>query len=276
MSVKLFKPITPTQRFKSSPDFSVLTPRSELPSRPRKLTQSWSEKGGRNSYGRMTIRYRGGGHKRNYRVIDFAREKMGVPGSIVSIEYDPNRTAFIALVSYVDGDKRFIIATAQTKVGDKIISGEGADILPGHSLKLKEIPVGTLIHNIELYPTRGGTIARSAGVFAQLMAKEADYCQVKLPSGEIRLIHSECRATVGQVSNGDHENISIGKAGRSRWMGRRPHVRGVAMNPVDHPMGGGEGKASGGHPQSPWGVPSKGYKTRNNRRTDGFILKRRK
>jgi large subunit ribosomal protein L2 len=275
MAVKSFKPTTPTLRYKTVADFSVLTKKSELPSRPKKLTKSKSSTGGRNVYGRTTIRYMGGGHKKAYRVIDFKRMKQDVPGTVASIEYDPNRTAWLALISYADGDKQFIIAPDGLKVGDKVIASDSADIKPGNNLKLSLIPVGTFIHNIEVIPGKGGKLGRSAGSYGQLMAKESEYCQVRMPSGEIRLIHSDCKASIGQVSNLDHENIAIGKAGRSRWLGIRPSVRGVAKNPVDHPMGGGEGKSSGGrHPTTPWGKPTKGYKTRKNKRTDAFIVKR--
>lgn len=275
MAVKTFKPVTPTLRFKTVADFKVLTKKSELPSRPKKLTQSKSKSGGRNVYGRITTRQIGGGHKQQYRLIDFKRDKNGVPGKVASIEYDPNRTAWIALINYVDGDKRFIVAPAGLNVGDQILASDSADIKPGNHLTLSFIPVGTFIHNIEVTPGKGGCLARSAGSFGQLMAKEGTYCQVRMPSGEMRLIHSNCKASIGQVSNLEHENVTIGKAGRTRWMGIRPTVRGVAKNPIDHPMGGGEGKSSGGrHPTTPWGKPTKGYKTRKNKRTDAFIVKR--
>ena len=275
MAVKSFKPITPTLRYKTVADFTVLTKKSELPSRPKKLTEAKRKSGGRNMYGRTTVRYIGGGHKQMYRVVDFKRTKMDIPGTVASIEYDPNRTAWLALISYADGEKQFIVAAEGLKVGDKVISSDSADIKPSNNLKLSLIPVGTFIHNLEVTPGKGGKLSRSAGAYAQLMAKESEYCQVRMPSGEIRLIHANCRASIGQVSNLDHENITIGKAGRSRWMGIRPHVRGVAKNPVDHPMGGGEGKSSGGrHPCTPWGKPTKGYKTRKNKRTDAFIVKR--
>jgi large subunit ribosomal protein L2 len=275
MAVKSFKPTTPTLRYKTVADFTVLTKKSELPSRPKKLTQSKSKSGGRNMYGRTTVRYIGGGHKQMYRVVDFKRSKENIPGTVLSIEYDPNRTAWLALIAYADGEKQFIIAAEGLKVGDKVISSDSADIKPSNNLKLSLIPVGTFIHNLEVLPGKGGKLSRSAGAYAQLMAKESEYCQVRMPSGEIRLIHANCRASIGQVSNLDHENITVGKAGRSRWMGIRPHVRGVAKNPVDHPMGGGEGKSSGGrHPTTPWGKPTKGYKTRKNKRTDAFIVKR--
>jgi large subunit ribosomal protein L2 len=275
MAVKSFKPTTPTLRYKTVADFTVLTKKSELPSRPKKLTKAKSKSGGRNVYGRTTVRYIGGGHKQALRVIDFKRSKEGVPGSVASIEYDPSRTAWIALISYEDGDKQFIIAADGLKVGDKVLASDSADIKPSNNLKLSLIPVGTFIHNIEVIPGKGGKLGRSAGSYGQLVSKESEYCQVRMPSGEIRLIHANCKASIGQVSNLDHENVTIGKAGRSRWMGIRPHVRGVAKNPVDHPMGGGEGKSSGGrHPTTPWGKPTKGYKTRKNKRTDAFIVKR--
>jgi large subunit ribosomal protein L2 len=277
MPIKSFKPTTPSLRYKNVADFSILTPKSEQPKKPRKLVAPLSKSGGRNVYGRMTVRHIGGGHKRKYRVVDFARDKREIPAKVASIEYDPNRTAYIALLNYADGEKRYIIAPLNLSVGDSVLASESADIKPGNNLSLASIPVGTLIHNIETEPGKGGKLARSAGNFAQLMAKEGEYCQVKMPSGEIRLLHSRCRASIGQLSNTDHENISIGKAGRARWLGIRPTNRGVSMNPIDHPHGGGEGKSSGGgHPRTPWGVPTKGYKTRNNKRTDAFIVKRRK
>ena len=233
--------------------------------------------GGRNSQGRVTSRYMGGGHKRLYRIIDFRRDKVGVPARVAAIEYDPNRTARIALLHYVDGEKRYILAPNGLNVGAEVVAGPAADILPGNALPLRGIPLGTTIHNLELKRGRGGQLVRSAGAAAQLMAKEGSYAQVRLPSGEVREVHIECYATIGQVGNLEHENVSVGKAGRNRWIGRRPHVRGVAMNPVDHPMGGGEGKTSGGrHPTSPWGWKTKGAKTRNNKRTDDFIVRRRK
>jgi len=232
--------------------------------------------GGRNNRGRVTSFQRGGGHKRRYRIIDFRREKDGVAAKVATIEYDPNRSARIALLHYIDGEKRYILAPVGLSVGDMVMSGEGADIKPGNSLPLRHIPLGTMIHNIELKIGKGGQLVRGAGAAAQLMAKEGAYASIKLPSGEVRLIHQRCRATIGQVGNVDHENVSLGKAGRSRWLGRRPHVRGTAMNPVDHPMGGGEGRGKGNHPQSPWGVLAKGYKTRRNVSTDKYILQRRK
>ena len=276
MALKTYRPVTPTRRYLTSADFSELTPKKKQPKKPRALFQPMKRSGGRNVYGRITSYQMGGGHKRKYRVIDFMRDKLEIPGTIASLEYDPNRSAWIALVNYADGEKRYIIAPLNLKVGASVLASDRADILPGNNLSLSSIPVGTLIHNVEIEPGKGGVICRSAGGFAQLMAKEGVYCQVKMPSGEIRFLHSSCRATIGQISNPEHENITIGKAGRTRWLGRRPNVRGVAMNPIDHPMGGGEGKASGGHPQSPWGTPSKGYKTRKNKRTQAFIVKRRR
>ena len=276
MAVKAYNPITPARRYLTTADFSLLTPAKKQPKKPKKLTMALSKSGGRNAKGRITSFQRGGGHKRKYRVIDFARSKKDIPAKVVSIEYDPNRTTYIALLSYKDGEKRYILAPLNLNVGDTVLASDQADILPGNHLSLSAIPVGTLIHNIEVEPGKGGKLARSAGIFAQLMAKEGEYCHVKMPSGELRLLHSRCTASIGQLSNTDHENITIGKAGRSRWLGRRPVVRGVAMNPIDHPMGGGEGKASGGHPRSPWGQYAKGYKTRTNKRTSAFIVKRRK
>ncbi len=277
MPLKTYKPTTPSMRYMTRADFSVLTPKKKQPKKPAKLTQSLNKSGGRNVFGRITVRHIGGGHKRSYRVIDFARDKREIPATVASIEYDPNRTAYIALLNYKDGEKRYIIAPLNLNVGDPVLASDTADIKPGNNLSLSVIPVGTLIHNIEVEPGKGGKLGRSAGNYAQIMAKEEDYCQVKMPSGEIRLLHSRCRASIGQLSNLEHENITIGKAGRSRWLGIRPTNRGVSMNPIDHPHGGGEGKTSGGgHPRTPWGQPTKGYKTRNNKRTDAFIVKRRK
>lgn len=277
MAMKTFKPVTPTQRYKSVADFSVLTPAKAQPKRPRSLLSAKTSAGGRNNFGKMTVRHHGGGHKQKYRVVDFKRDKLDIPAKVISLEYDPNRTAYIALLSYADGEKRFIIAPAGLNVGDPVISSEGADIKPGNTLSLGVIPMGTIIHNIEMTPGRGGKLARSAGGYAQLLGREGEYVQIKMPSGEIRRLHATCRAAIGQVSNLEHENLKIGKAGRARWMGIRPTNRGVSMNPIDHPHGGGEGKSSGGgHPRTPWGIPTKGYKTRNNKRTDAFILKRRK
>jgi large subunit ribosomal protein L2 len=236
-----------------------------------------SSSGGRNNYGRITSRFRGGGHKRRYRRIDFRRNKVGVPAKVAHIEYDPNRTARIALLHYADGEKAYILAPDGLKQGDSVLSSRFADIQPGNCLPLGEIPAGTAVHNIEMRLGKGGQLVRSAGTSAQLMGKDGKYALIKLPSGEVRRINVHCRATVGQVSNLDHQNISLGKAGRKRWLGRRPHNRGVTMNPVDHPMGGGEGRTSGGrHPCSPWGQLSKGLKTRNNKRTDHMIVKSRK
>jgi large subunit ribosomal protein L2 len=247
---------------------------STTPHKP--LLEPKSRISGRNNHGELTIWHRGGGHKRHYRVVDFKRDKMGIPARVATIEYDPNRSAFIALLHYVDGEKRYILAPSGLKVGDKVVSGPEADIVTGNALPLKSIPAGTLIHNIELRPGKGGQMVRSAGSSAQLLAKEGEYAQIRLPSGEVRKVLMECVATIGQVGNLEHENISIGKAGRKRWMGIRPTVRGVAMNPVDHPLGGGEGKTSGGrHPVTPWGQPTRGYKTRNNKLTERFIVKHR-
>ncbi len=277
MAMKSFKPITPSLRYKNVADFSCLTPKKDQPKKPRSLFVALKKSGGRNQFGKMTVRHIGGGHKRMFRVIDFHRSKIDIPGKVASLEYDPNRTAYIALIHYIDGEKRYIIAPLDLRVGDSVVAGPASDIKPGNHLPLSSIPVGTLIHNVEMVPGRGGQLARSAGGSAQLMAKDKEYCQIKMPSGEIRRIHSACSASIGQVSNTDHENLSLGKAGRNRWLGVRPTNRGVSMNPIDHPHGGGEGKSSGGgHPRTPWGVPTKGYKTRNNKRTDAFIVKRRR
>src|SRR5688572_3038797 len=240
------------------------------------LVEPLHESGGRNNRGTLTSWWRGGGHKRMYRIIDFKRDKRDIPAKVASVEYDPNRSARIALLTYADGEKRYILQPNGLKVGDTIVAGSNVDILAGNALPLRNIPLGTQIHNVELKPGKGGQIARSAGSSVQLVAKEGEYASVKMPSSEIRKIFIDCYATIGQVGNIDHENVSIGKAGRSRWLGKRPHVRGVAMNPVDHPLGGGEGKTSGGrHPVTPWGLPTKGYKTRNSKTTDKFILQRR-
>jgi large subunit ribosomal protein L2 len=253
-------------------DFAELT-RSEP---ERSLTEHQTSTGGRNNNGRITSRFRGGGHKQRYRIIDYKRDKIGIPATVAAVEYDPNRTARIALLHYADGEKRYILAPDGLRVGATLLASRNADIKPGNSLTLRFVPPGTTIHNLEIKKGKGGQLVRSAGVAAQLMAKDATWAQVRLPSGEIRKVHIDCRATIGQVSNGDHANVSLGKAGRSRWLGRRPHNRGVTMNPVDHPMGGGEGRTSGGrHPCSPWGQLTKGYKTRNNKRTDGMIIRRR-
>jgi large subunit ribosomal protein L2 len=273
MGIKTNKPTSPGRRFQSSSTFEEIT--RKVPE--RSLLKALKKRGGRNSMGRITVRHRGGGHKRSYREIDYKREKDGIPARVASIEYDPNRSANIALLHYADGEKRYILAPHRLQVGDRIVSGPGAEIKIGNSLPLNEIPLGTTIHNIELNVGHGGQMARSAGNYARLMAKEGKYAQMKLPSGEVRMVLLECRATIGQVGNLDHENLSIGKAGRKRWLGKRPHVRGVAMNPVDHPHGGGEGKSSGGrHPVTPWGMPSKGYKTRGKKASDKLIVKRRK
>ncbi len=277
MAVKTFKPTTPANRYKTVADFSILTPKKDQPKKPASLFGNLTKSGGRNNFGKMTVRHVGGGHKRKYRVIDFLRNKRDIPAKVASLEYDPNRTAYIALLNYADGEKRYILAPLGLKVGDPVLASDQADIKPGNNLALSNIPVGTFIHNLEVEPGKGGKLSRSAGNFAQLMAKEGVYCQVKMPSGEVRLIHSRCRASIGQLSNTEHENIALGKAGRKRWLGVRPTNRGVSMNPIDHPHGGGEGKSSGGgHPRTPWGVPTKGFKTRNNKRTDAFIVKRRK
>ena len=271
-SIKTYNPTSPAMRFRTTLNNEELTKDRPL----KKLTLSKTKISGRNNKGRLTIRHRGGGHKKLYRIIDFRRDKKEIPATVVSLEYDPNRTARIALLAYADGEKRYILAPNGLAVGSSIITGENADILVGNSLPLKNIPLGTMIHNIELRKGKGGQMARSAGASAQLLAKESGYAQIKLPSGETRMVHLECYATIGQVGNLNSENISIGKAGRKRWLGIRPTVRGVAMNPIDHPHGGGEGRTSGGrHPVSPWGVPTKGYKTRNNKRTQRFIIKRR-
>jgi len=273
MALKQFNPTSPGRRFRTALTFDEITK-----SRPEKgLTEPKRKTGGRDSRGRITVRFIGGGHKQRYRIVDFRRDKRDVPATVAAIEYDPNRSARLALLHYKDGEKRYILAPEGIKVGQAVLAGDAADILPGNALPLKLIPAGTMIHNIELRKGKGGQMVRSAGAAAQLVAKEGEYAQVKLPSGEVRRVHAECIATVGQVGNIEHKNVSFGKAGRTRWLGRRPHNRGVAMNPVDHPHGGGEGKTSGGrHPVTPWGKPTKGAKTRNNKRTQPFIVKRRK
>lgn len=273
MAIRSYKPTSAGRRGAAGSDFSDVT--TSTPE--RKLLAASSKSGGRNNQGRITSRFRGGGHKRRYRIIDFKRAKLGVPALVAEIEYDPNRTARLARLHYADGDKAYILAPDGLKQGDQVVSSSKADIRPGNSLPLSAIPTGTLIHNIEMRLGKGGQLVRSAGVAATLMAKDGEYAQVKLPSGEVRKIHLKCRATVGQVSNHEHKNTKLGKAGRSRWLGRRPHNRGVTMNPVDHPMGGGEGRTSGGrHPCSPWGQLAKGLKTRKNKRTDSMIVKSRK
>jgi large subunit ribosomal protein L2 len=273
MALKRYKPTTPTLRYRTTSDFGSIT-RTE----PEKgLVESLKRSGGRNNRGRISMRHRGGGHKRLYRIIDFRRDKFGIPAKVASIEYDPNRSARIALLYYADGEKRYMLAPLGLAVGDTVVSGPGSDIRVGNALPLKEIPLGTEVHNVELQPGKGGQMARGAGTLVQLVAKEGDYGHLKLPSGEVRLARLVCLATVGQVGNVEHEKITSGKAGRSRWLGKRPKVRGVAMNPIDHPMGGGEGKSSGGrHPCSPWGWPTKGYKTRRRKTTDKFIIRKRK
>lgn len=273
MAMRTFKATSAGMRHKEVADFSILTKKA-----PEKtLLEPLRKTGGRNAYGRITTRHIGGGHKKMYRVVDFKRDKLEIPAKVTALEYDPNRTAYIALLTYADGEKRYILAPTNLSVGDKVLASETADIRPGNTMTLAAMPVGTLVHNIELVPGRGGKIVRSAGSVAQLMGREGEYCIVKMPSGEMRKLHYCCRATIGQLSNTEHMNMQVGKAGRSRWLGIRPTVRGVAMNPIDHPHGGGEGKTSGGgHPRSPWGQPTKGYKTRNNKRSDAFIIKRRK
>jgi len=274
MPVKSFRPRTPSQRYKTVSTFEEITK-----DRPEKsLVKSFGKKAGRNNLGRVTMRRRGGGHKRLYRIIDFKRNKDNIPAKVVAIEYDPNRTARIALLFYADGEKRYILAPRGLKVGDSVMSGDNADVSVGNMLPLEKIPFGTDVHNIEMYPGGGGILVRGAGTSAQLMAREGKYALLKLPSGEVRMVLSKCRATIGQVGNEDHVNIKIGKAGRSRWLGRRPKVRGVVMNPIDHPMGGGEGKSSGGrHPTTPWGKKTKGLKTRKKgKKSDKYIVKKRR
>jgi large subunit ribosomal protein L2 len=271
MGIKTFRPRSPGRRAATGYDFEEITK-----TRPEKSLTSWNHRSaGRSNHGMVSIRYKGGGHKRLYRIIDFKRDKLNIPAKVAAIEYDPNRTCRIALLNYADGEKRYIVAPIGLRVGDTVMSGETADIKPGNSLPLNFIPAGTIIHNVELRPGKGGQIARGAGSEATLVAKLGKYCQVKLPSGEVRQVLGVCRASIGQVGNTDNENISLGKAGRARWMGIRPSVRGQAMNPIDHPLGGGEGVGKGHHPVTPWGQPCKGYKTRHNKRTDGMIIKRR-
>jgi large subunit ribosomal protein L2 len=274
MGIKKWKPTSPGRRFMQTSTYEEIT--KDEPE--KSLTVGLRKTGGRNNMGRVTARHRGGGNKRLYRIIDFKRNKDGVAAKVVAIEYDPNRSARIALLEYEDGEKRYILAPVGLEVGATVMNGPDADILPGNALPLQNIPVGTLVHNIELYPGKGGQLVRSAGAAAQILAKEGNYATLRMPSGEMRLVHLSCRATVGQVGNLDHENEVWGKAGKSRWLGRRPHVRGSAMTPRDHPHGGGEGKAPIGlpHPKTPWGKPALGVKTRRNKRTSRFILKRRK
>jgi large subunit ribosomal protein L2 len=272
MPIKSYRPTTPTRRFQTVVSRGDIT--REQPE--KSLVETKKRTGGRNSIGQITSRFIGGGHKKAFRVIDFKRDKAGIPAVVASIEYDPNRSARIALLNYRDGEKRYIIQPDGLKVGQTVMSGPDADILPGNALPLKNIPAGTVVHNIELKPGKGAQMARSAGTQAQLVSKESGIALLKLPSGEVRRVMVDCMATIGQVGNVDHENVSLGKAGRTRWLGKRPHNRGVAMNPVDHPHGGGEGKTSGGrHPVTPWGQPTRGYKTRNNKQTDKWIVTRR-
>ncbi len=273
MGIKAYKPITPGLRHRTGLDYEELTV-----SRPFKpLLRSIGKAGGRDSRGHLSMRHRGGGYRTIYRVVDFKRDKLEIPGVVETIEYDPNRSSFISLVKYSDGERRYILTPTDLKVGQTIVSSDTlVDILPGNAMPLRHIPLGTIIHNIELRRHKGGQVAKSAGAGAQILAKEGDYAQVRLPSSEIRKIHLDCRATIGQIGNLDHQNVSVGKAGRMRWQGWRPHVRGTAMNPIDHPHGGGEGKSKGGrHPVSPEGIPTKGYKTRSNKRTQIFIVRRR-
>ena len=273
MALKKYKPTSPGRRFQTAVVFDDQTTQEPEKSLVRPLKRT----GGRNSNGRITARHIGGGHKRRYRIIDFKRDKRDIPARVASIEYDPNRSSRIALLNYMDGEKRYIIAPFDLKVGAEIQSGEKAEISIGNALPIKNIPVGTLVHNVELKIGKGGQLIRTAGASGQIAAKENKYAHIKMPSGELRLIHVECYATIGQVGNADHKHISIGKAGRKRWLGKRPKVRGVVMNPVDHPMGGGEGRSSGGrHPCTPWGKPTKGYRTRKNKSTDKFIVRRRR
>ena len=273
MALKKYNPVTPGMRQ------LVLVDRRDLwRGKPEKaLTEGLTKSGGRNNQGRTTVYHRGGGHKRRYRMIDFKRQKFDVVGTVERLEYDPNHSAFIALINYEDGEKAYILAPQRLEVGDNVVSGERVDVRPGNAMPLRNMPVGTIIHNIELKPQGGGKMVRSAGSFAQLVGRDTGYAQVKLASGELRIVRAECMATVGAVSNPDHSNRNLGKAGRKRWLGVRPTTRGVAMNPVDHPHGGGEGRTSGGrHPVTPWGKPTKGKRTRNNKATDKFIIRRRK
>ena len=273
MGIKSYRPISAGQRHKTGLTYVELT--GDRPHKP--LLESLPKKGGRDNRGRLTMRHRGGGNKTMYRIIDFRRDKLDVPGVVATVEYDPNRSSFISLIKYRDGERRYILTPLEMKVGQTIISSDRVvDVLPGNATLLRNIPLGTVIHNIEIHKDRGGQMCRTAGSGAQILAKEGAFAQVRLPSSEIRKIHLDCRAVIGQVGNLDHQNVSVGKAGRSRWMGWRPHVRGTAMNPIDHPHGGGEGKAKGGrHPVSPTGIPTKGYKTRKNKRTQVFIVRRR-
>ncbi len=272
MGAKTYKPTSPGRRFRTGLDFEELSPVAPHRALLFPLTRS----SGRNANGRITSRHRGGGHKRRYRLIDFRRSKDGVPGRVQTVEYDPNRSAYIALIVYADGDKRYIVAPADVRVGSGVEAGRASDIQPGNALPLSVIPVGTIVHNVELKPGGGGQLVRSAGTGAQLVAKESGYALLRLPSGELRNVLQTCRATIGTVGNAQHENVSIGKAGRSRWLGIRPRVRGVAMNPVDHPHGGGEGRSKGNHPSTPWGKPTKGYRTRGRRKSNKYIVASRR
>ncbi|ABB39051.1 ribosomal protein L2 [Oleidesulfovibrio alaskensis G20] len=273
MAVRKLKPTSPGRRFQTVSSFEEITRSTP----ERSLTEGLTKKSGRNCYGRVTSRRRGGGHKRLYRIIDFRRDKVGVPAKVAHVEYDPNRSARIALLHYSDGEKRYILAPLGVKQGDVVVAGDSVDIKPGNAMALSRVPVGTIVHNIELYPGKGGQFCRAAGTYAQLVAKEGNYALLRMPSGEVRKVLVTCCATIGQVGNLDHEKISYGKAGRSRWLGRRPKVRGVAMNPIDHPLGGGEGRSSGGrHPVTPWGIPTKGFKTRDKKKASSkLIIKRR-
>lgn len=274
MGIKKFKPTSEGRRFMTVSDFAEITTNEP----EKSLVVALSKKGGRNNRGRITVRHRGGGHKRRYRLIDFKRDKAEVPGTVATIEYDPNRSANIALIHYADGEKRYILHPHGLQVGDTVICSDEADIKPGNAMRLIAVPLGSWVHNIELQIGHGGQMCRSAGAYAQLMAKDNGYALLRLPSGELRQVHLECKATIGQVGNLQHENLTVGKAGRSRWLGRRPKVRGAAMNPIDHPHGGGEGRTTGGrHPVTPWGKPTKGYKTRAKKKpSNKFIVKRRK
>ena len=273
MPLKKYRPTSPGRRNMTTNKKEMVT--ASTPEKALLVKKHRAQ--GRNNYGRITSRFRGGGHKRRYRLIDFKRDKWSVPGKVATIEYDPNRTCFIALVKYADGEKRYILAPAGLKVGDEVMTSPNANIRPGNCMPLANIPVGTVIHNLEIKIGKGGQLVRSAGTGARLMARTGDWTQIRLPSGEVRRVHARCRATIGSLSNAEHGNLKLGKAGRSRWLGRRPHNRGVVMNPVDHPMGGGEGRTSGGrHPVTPWGKPTKGARTRNNKRTETFIVSRRK
>ncbi len=273
MAIRKFKPTSPSRRFYEAPDFEMITRGKP----EKKLLDSKKQTAGRNNQGRITSRFRGGGHKQRYRKVDFKRNKVGVPATVKAIEYDPNRSARIALLHYADGEKSYILAPDGLQVGAQVLSSKNADVKPGNCMRLRDMPLGTMIHAIELKIGKGAQLVRSAGTAAQLMAKDGDYAQVRLPSGEVRMVHLNCRASVGQVSNSQHARVTLGKAGRSRWMGKRPHNRGTTMNPVDHPMGGGEGRTAGGrHPCSPWGQLAKGLKTRKNKATDKYIVRRRK